>query len=50
MKNPLNTLKTLSFGVALSIGFLPAIWSAAAFADNLSGRNMIDFRLPGDNA
>ncbi|MBI2801518.1 MAG: hypothetical protein HYX63_14770 [Gammaproteobacteria bacterium] len=40
--NALKTLRSFVSGIALSIGFLPALWSGVAEA-NLSGRLMSDF-------
>lgn len=40
-----RSLAGLLRGMLLSIAFLPAVWSGAAAAANLSARNMVDFAL-----
>jgi type IV pilus assembly protein PilY1 len=40
-----NTLIGLGRGLLLSIAFLPAVWSGAVAAANLSGRSMADFAM-----
>jgi len=43
--NTRNTLIGIGRGLLLSIAFLPAVWSGAVAAANLSGRNMADFAM-----
>ena len=40
-----NTLIGVGRGLLLSIAFLPAVWSGAVAAANLSGRSMADFAM-----